>query len=462
MKKLILFVCIMFLVVSCNDDNDDKKSTETGELYTIGILTGELSDNIENEMPLLEHDGVSSDKAFIIDESRIGQLTDNEKKAVMESFANNNPIVLLYPTENQINELLTLLETGTTHQLTSQRADFYAIDKEADGEYWQLTIYPTPDQASIETEIESTDGTTTSAGSETVNLVATESHHTFIVNQLQSWLEQNANRSNDEEKLAAAASENEITDLANAFNDTVSFPYTRDGNSASFQFTHSSYSCRASDGNDWFIVIQDCVLSPSNLYAEHTSKHAYWYVEKYDINMQPSNSASTMIQSKPDTTTGSTTVTATISKNISGTVSYKQGPSVTGGMSMSNSTTFNIPDVSVHNLSGDDPVPNNARWQYTIPRAKGINDSCENSITSPKSISHETFQPTNAWIWMMPKSSEGSSALTVNLNFNLELADTYCTSDCNVFGCDCDISQRTLNPQYQHSFNINYPNYSTE
>ena len=100
----------------------------------------------------------------------------------MESFANNNPIVLLYPTENQINELLTLWKQAqlTIYHPDPREQTFIAIDKEADGEYWQLTIYPTPDQASIETEIESGDGTTTSAGSETVNLVATESHQTFI------------------------------------------------------------------------------------------------------------------------------------------------------------------------------------------------------------------------------------------------------------------------------------------
>lgn len=95
---------------------------------------------------------------------------------------------------------------------------------------------------------------------------------------------------------------------------------------------------------------------------------AYWNLEN------PDNNKYHLIQTSPQTTTGSASVTTGISYNIGGEVGLStSGPSagLSSGITFSDSRTMNIPDVEVSNycFSGNDGKRNDARythWKFEI------------------------------------------------------------------------------------------------
>lgn len=278
---------------------------------------------------------------------------------------------------------------------------------------------------------------------------------------------------NAEELPAAiqATEDNNILNLAEAFKDQRLYPvgvlnFKKKTLTNYFQITSFAYACHsANDNTDWYYVYQIGQFSPSNGFFRNAKRQRLWYVDNYKMNAWPTdfakNTIVSLVQSSPDTTTGQRTATSSTSWSISGSVSYsdKGGQAgVTGGMSISNSLSISIPDLSINNKSVDQV--NNAHWEFAIPRVSGKDDGCLNDLNPVVPIARNTFQPVNQWIWRADASSRGKgSHFQISYSFAVELVNTY-IGECNVFGCNCDVVHQRYNPFPKgvvKSFQVPYP-----
>src|ERR1043166_6056613 len=252
-------------------------------------------------------------------------------------------------------------------------------------------------------------------------------------------------------KPQEAGDEHELTSLASAYVTQFFYYFGNPGQVNQYQVSSFVYSCyQKNTGESWFYVQNFWIMAAANSYVKSGDQQNYWYADSYSMNSWPSNylnnpAAVSTIQSSPVTTTGSTTTTSGVSYNVGGSVGYEDGGvvgSVSGGMTIENSTTIEIPDVSVTNNTNNSG--NNANWSFTMPRCTGIDDGCVNSMTEPKTVSISTFQPLTQWI-MRVANYANAAQLDLTIQLNMEWCNSY-MGECNIFGCNCDIDTQTWNP----------------
>ncbi|MEJ2592102.1 MAG: leukocidin family pore-forming toxin, partial [Candidatus Thiodiazotropha sp.] len=203
--------------------------------------------------------------------------------------------------------------------------------------------------------------------------------------------------------------------------------------------------------SDWYYVYQIGQFSPSNGFFRNRKRQRLWYVDNYRMDAWPSDfakdTAVAMIQSSPDTTTGQRTATSSVSYSLSGSVSYSEKggqAGASGGMTISNSLSVSIPDVSVYNRSIDQV--NNAHWAFVIPKVSGKEDGCINDLNPIVPIAHNTFQPKNQWIWRADgRCRERVKSFRITCLFSVEIVNTY-IGRCNIFGCNCDVNHQKYTP----------------
>ncbi|MCB1868400.1 MAG: leukocidin family pore-forming toxin [Gammaproteobacteria bacterium] len=271
--------------------------------------------------------------------------------------------------------------------------------------------------------------------------------------------------------MCVAGEENNIMSLAEAFKDQRMYPigvldFKKRTLTNYFQISSFAYACYSeNDHSDWYYVYQIGQFSPSNGFFSNGRRQRLWYADNYKMNAWPTdfprNDLVSLIQSSPNTTTGARTATSSVSYSISGSVSYSdkggQG-SVSGGMSISNSLSISIPDLSVYNKSVDQI--NNAHWEFVIPKATGKDDGCLNDLNPVVAIAHNTFQPQNQWIWRADANTRGKGkAFRISSSFAVELVNTY-IGRCNIFGCNCDVNHQKYNPYPEgavSTFSVPFP-----
>lgn len=394
-----------------------------------------------------------------------------------KSFNSGIPVIVPNPGTN-LDTLQAILGTGIRGEMGPNVA-VYAINREPNGELWQITLYDSAESAP-QALLTDTTPSDPKAPKDTSTPKYIDSKDTTdsniseaIMKDLLQWVSESQNRDavhleRSNSSVEEGDSKNQLTSLASKFVDTFGWYLGTAPKVNSLLVNTFAYACYTPENQlNWFLVEQYCVFSASGLYGTNTSTQQGWYAQIYGVNAyvngyegQGQVSNVNLIQSSPSTTTGSKTVTSGVSYSLSGTVSYSKkagvGGSVTGGMTLSNSTTVNIPDVTVQNDVTD---VNNANWNYTMPCCSGVEDGCVNSINSPVLVSTSTFQPRNQWIWQVSdivRNAEpnGLPLMTVLSN---RLINTY-MNDCNIFGCNCDVNQQQWNPaSFSHLANIPFP-----
>ena len=303
-----------------------------------------------------------------------------------------------------------------------QYVDLFAVDVEADGDVYHWAMYPPTDS------VEDPDGTGDQQGR---------------VNILISWLQANGQRDDVEQaarvaaadtlQKAAAAGGQELTSLASAFVKQDNF--TEWGNN--YQISHYVYGCHSiTTGDDWIYVQQRCLFYAGGAYKGKIEWYkggagacAYWYLDTinldtvlkgYDYNP----SAVGLQQSSPETANNVTQVTSGVSWNIGGEVSVgKEGPSakISGGVTISNSTTVNVQDCETVNKSAS--RNNNAAWSFQFNKSNSIAYIGYAGVTDPPKLATTTFQPFNQWIWRVSPSARAATP-PMHVKFSVSLVGT--------------------------------------
>jgi hypothetical protein len=438
MKKHLWEVLLVGLVTmggcidpdSLIDDDDDsalQPETYTEKVYLIGTLSGEMEDELHDYITFVAYDGSSTDAPIVIAESSIGQLTNAQITGLNAAFDAHMPIVLVDVDADQIVALRALLGDANFHftlPTNEEYAEIYAVDKEEDESIWQWVSYPPIDE-----DAEGDDDT--------------DSRQDTRAAYFLKWLTLNdirmasveAQESLENAKSVSGASDSELTSLAAAFVSQENF--SRYGNN--YQVTHYVYGCHSIDtGYDWFYIQQQCIFYSGG--AMQPMKTSYnqegkgYYMDKIEVDSWMEgydNNTSTvgMMQSSPSTANNVSTVTSGVSWNIGGEIGVsKEGASgkISGGVTISNSTTINISDCTVINKSND--RGNNAHWTYNFKRCDSVSYFLYAGLTNPPDLATATFQPLNQWIWRM-NSTMRNNNVPMHVKLDITLCWTWGTID---------------------------------
>jgi len=202
---------------------------------------------------------------------------------------------------------------------------------------------------------------------------------------------------------------------------------------------------------------QDLTLASANGFTTNSSTQKAWYLSDF-TNVNTLRIGSTdldfsdaaLIEESPETNQSTTsTETTSVSESISGTVGADQdgaSASVSGGVSWSTSNTFSKANVSINNLSlSETTLGNDASWQFEPRKAEILNDGCANSIHNLADLAHNTFTPTQAFVYQINGSGNADKTLKIRTKVTMQLTNTY-IDDCNVFACGCKAKNQNASP----------------
>jgi hypothetical protein len=111
----------------------------------------------------------------------------------------------------------------------------------------------------------------------------------------------------------------------------------------------------------------------------------------------------------PPTTLNAQQVSSSLNWQLTGTVGFS-GPApqgqIAGGVSITDSFTYNVNDVSVLNQSNSKAGAANAAWDFEIGEPNVSKGLCVSGITisNVPLVSRSTFSPTVEWIWRVDNS----------------------------------------------------------
>jgi len=442
----------------------------------IGELRGSLAEHIGKLGSKTKLDGA----ATLFCGSHLETLSKKDTADLRASFEAGNPVMMIQPNYSEMKKLAEILNVHHAVSFPKEAVgivDAYGLDMEA-GVIWQATwMSSSIGQKRLTITHRDDDGVTMENSMDLGTYVMgdMDTQGALKAEKILEWVNLSGNRSKSElavSSMSKAKSRlknvgdgpNEITQLANAFVDQVYYTLRDNvGNLANYTVSSFAYSCYAQNNRDnWFYVQQYGVFSPSNVYTVDNKLQQYWYTDLYEQNSWPTNYKDSrlvnLIVSSPQTTINTATATSSVSYSISGTVGFegKSGSgSVTGGMSVENSTTVEIPDVTINNRSLT--TINNAAWQFVIPRSHGVDDGCVNDLSKVVGIAHNTFQPMNQWLWRVDDSVRDAGPLSVANTFVTRWINSY-MGDCNIFGCNCDVNAQEWKPDLGiHYFSVPFP-----
>ena len=404
-------------------DTVNAPEVANGRVYQIGTFAGPLAEELSASFTFTPYDGTATDAPIFIADTAIDGLSDAQKAGIVATLQARNPVLLVHAGTAAVNTLIDLLhaeQSDFAMPAGVEYVDFFAVDTEVNGDLYLWTMYQPEDSAA------DPDGPGDQQGR---------------VNLLVAWLDTNGNRDDGSAaartaaraslKQAAADSGQELTDLASAFIKQDNF--SRDGNN--YQLSHYVYGCHSqATGDDWIYVQQRGIFYAGGAYkgryerypSNNAGEGAFWYLGNVDMDTGLSgydyNTASVGLQqANPETANNVAQVTTGVSWNVGGEVSLsKEGPavSVTGGVTISNSTTVNVQDCEVINRSAS--RGNNAAWSYQFKKCESWASIVYAHLYDPPKLATTTFQPFNQWIWRMsPSVRAAKPPMRVKLSLNL-------------------------------------------
>lgn len=210
---------------------------------------------------------------------------------------------------------------------------------------------------------------------------------------------------------------------------------------------------------DWFYVRQQGIFSAANELlplalvnniSPTEGNDRGRFTDLYNLNTfvdgYTGNPAVFLDQSSPITTTGVTKISSSVSWNLTGRLSGNAkcasdnkceiggGAEISGGVTVSNSYSYDIPDVTVRNQSGNSL--NNASWDFAIAWPNWTNGfGCIGftGLSPLAAVSGSTFQPITQWIWRVGSAVRASrpAGLPITVNFRTRVRHIYYGPGCN-------------------------------
>jgi hypothetical protein len=352
----------------------------------------------------------------IVSQNKLAKLSSADKATMTAAFNRHEPVVLLSPTKQEVLKLQAILGVGELgYHLPEgvKRTVIYALDKEKSGDTFVWVQYPLAD-------------------SSVANAAAANEYQARI---LQQFLLRDGYRSHDIKpsvKLEAAANspENELTEIAKGFIDQRNWVDMRCKNMPCnhYQISHFIYAVHSIDsGEDWYYVQQRGMFNMSNEYKSTWGgavRDNYMHQITMDTDVDgyigdPKKVG--LIQSSPDTDTSSRTVTSGVTYSLSGNVSLSKkgsGVAVTGGVSISNSTSVKVEDVTVVNQSffNDTATTEIYTFSQCTKKCDFVIPVCDHV----PELAVSTFSPMNQWIWRMdPEVRKKTAGMNVKASWQL-------------------------------------------
>lgn len=475
-----------------------------GPHYVLGELSGPLGSWIAeavegspfSKAPSVSAAEIEDTRPIVVGGAGTTDLDGATAKRLVEAFAAGWPIAVVGATVEGINRVHRTAETGQVFKVAPGGAppEALAFWRRLDGGYSQIRILAGGDA-------EAAAGNVGDRATALLAWLAEGRRRT-----LQATVESSPAADN-------STSTDELTEMISAWNDTQSF-YLNDGTTGGqslFQcYVQVWQAYQVSSATDFYYLEQNCNFSPQNTFAvraktldvslplsivgasedwdqvswygssigstecpgnssgsgrAYTACDYYNYATGYNVNLQPQTpdggaesdpSVVTLVKESPPTTTGNTTITQGMTYSISGqVVAGTAGSSVSAnaGVSIQNSTSTTVPDVTISNNSLTSST--NAQWGYGMA-AVGVNhDGCDNSTYAPTTVQTTTYNPRQDMIWSAQSSYRSldgfSSTFDVGLEFTftgfestmyVDEKGTRNVSDlssCNAFACSCKI-----------------------
>ncbi|BAU28541.1 hypothetical protein DFP93_105227 [Aneurinibacillus soli] len=178
--------------------------------------------------------------------------------------------------------------------------------------------------------------------------------------------------------------------------------------------------------SDFFAIEQRFSLNPNKMYKHNVDDDTLGYViagyfaidytiETTSHNFPNNPNDFPLLSNSPDTTVGSTTYTTSLSHTFSGSIGVfgdQLTATASDSYTVTNSTSVNIPDITVENLSMDQG--NNAKWAFLFNN---------NDDRPPTLSSTSMFQPVVTTMWEMknpiPSVEELEFVTRIAMNFKL-------------------------------------------
>lgn len=353
------------------------------------------------------------------------QLKNIDKQILKSTYDNNYPIVLSSPSTQEINTLLEILnEQGL--QISSKeiiktdipKYSFYGIKKLTSGNTHELHI------ADLNLKNDSQENEL-SFNEELLSFISSDKNINGNI----------LNFSTEKIQAFVATSIPENVDLIKKANAHMKdFFNTVNGKKVSTSFycvaCHVFEKNNFDDGDDWYCIIQDCVLDGSPNYDKTWQKqyqyidgNKYWvgggdvchnYVGQYKFSNYLKNGDEIPVKEpSPQTTENKVSVTSGVNFSIGGNIGFeyskdsKVSAGLSGGAMFISSKTIEIPDVEIINSSMS-RNNSNAEWTYKFRRAYRDSAGRLQHLVDPAKAAYNTFTPRNIWLWKIPTTKRST------------------------------------------------------
>lgn len=199
--------------------------------------------------------------------------------------------------------------------------------------------------------------------------------------------------------------------------------------SSSFQYEYSIYPMYSANDNRYYYYIHNEMIVPFEPYylgvfntkdAGIPVKACEYYGSQVTATFLPYVNGVNIHQTEPATTQGAVSYTSGVSYSLSGTVGYssKAGAtaSVTGGMSVSNSQSYTVQDITVSNLCKVGSSPE-LKWDFNFRgagHAYKFTNTGQDRIIPPSLTGQTTFTGGSDFIMSAPTAG-GSFQSTIDV-----------------------------------------------
>jgi hypothetical protein len=436
-SAVLLVAC---LVTGCPAHVPGHVDTYDGKVYFVGDMTGFLQEEIELIFPNVHpYDNVSTDAPIFVSLGEVATMSNATKAGLNLAFQAHMPIVGVYMGEAEINALLGVLGLEQNYVLPEGMSftEFFAVDLEEEGYLFTWSMY-SPDEDDPQSEDPNAPALPAYVYDAKDKLARTGLFGT--------WLGDDDDRVTPEIKQmqtdakaalasSAKAAGSELTQVAQGYVTTHNFA-DRGNNYQVSYFIYSCHSFTATDatGYDWFYVRQEGMFNATSAYngvkdwyMGFPRSHCHYYVGNYKLDnwlqsLDHQNSGVALMVANPQNTNNEASVTSGINWNIGGSVGFSgknATGSLSGGVTITNSTTVHVKDCEVINNSAS--KVHNASWDYAFKRCEQVKLFGYTDLKAPPVLSRSNFQPVNQWIWKFAPSIRDSNKACFNSSFKVDL-----------------------------------------
>ena len=439
-RLLWMIISIGILAITGCGGTDSSLDSNAGKSAVVLIgqpdapLADELSANFHlTEMGSEPHAPVL---VYLVDD---GEYYDESVVTyIKKAFEAGHPVALLNPNTNDIEAFNGYIGFDfDAHHIVEESGNIYGVDKNNIGKNNVLFLDAQPNSTTMPVTINTyEEGELVDTETENMIISASDEYLEQNITMLREWIiseEQERNTTVDVAaaakakeqvlKKVAAADQKNILDLSTIGDVNVSFRgsyQTTGGPWNTYAIDHQIWRIYDQDhNNDYILINQSASLNAAPGIIMNSEWNRGYYVVSYQIGNRlvddqgnliriydaSSNPIPTLDRTSIKTYTGISTVsenfTWKLEGKISGKVSEKPeiGAEIGGGVSYSKTNSYQIPDVTVQNMSNNLDGFASSAHLIARPTPTGVFVA---TFTEIKALAKATYEPSNQILYKLP------------------------------------------------------------